>query len=66
VLDFLASFDKRRKVSIGGRQYVEFVGNGESMFLPLRSSRARKMPCGCCHEAREFYCAFDGLRERPP
>ena len=43
MLDFLASFEERRKISIRGVQYIEFCGDAGPMFLPLR--RARAQPC---------------------
>jgi len=66
MLDFLASFPKRRKVSLGGRQYVEFCDDADSMYLPLRRARVRNWQARCPIEMREFYDVFDGLRESKP
>lgn len=66
LLDFLASFRERRKVSIRGEQYVEFSGDAGPLFLPLRRARVRSWQARCPQEMREFYGAFDGLRESKP
>lgn len=66
MLDFLASFEERRKVSIRGVQYLEFCGDAGPMFLPLRRARIRSWQARCPKEMREFYGAFDGLRESKP
>jgi hypothetical protein len=66
MLDFLASFGERRKVSIRGVQYIEFFGDAGPMFLPLRRARIRSWKARCPKEMREFYGAFDGLRESKP
>lgn len=66
MLDFLASFPERRKVSVRGQQYLEFCGDLGPMFLPLRRTRVRRWQARCPKEMREFYGAFDGLRESEP
>ena len=66
MLDFLASFPERRNVSIRGEQYLEFCGDAGEMFLPRRRARVRRWQARCPKEMREFYGAFDGLRESKP
>lgn len=66
LLDFLASFPERRKVSFRSDQYIEFCGDAGRMFLPLRRARVRRWTARCPKELREFYGAFDGLRESKP
>jgi hypothetical protein len=66
MLDFLLSFPERRKVSIRGDEYLEFRGEAGRMFLPRRKPRVRRWQARCPKEMREFYGAFDGLRESKP
>ncbi len=68
LLDFLAAFKARRKVTIGGQQFMSFVGSSDrdTMFLPLGKRGAHNSRIRCSDEMREFYSAFDGLRERKP
>jgi hypothetical protein len=68
LLDFLASYKTRRKVTIGGQQYLSFVGanDRDTMLLPLGKRGVPHERIRCPDEMREFYSAFDGLRERKP
>ena len=68
LLDFLASYKTRRKVTITGQKYLSFVGttDRDSMFLPLRKPGVPHARIRCSDEMREFYAVFDGLRERKP
>jgi hypothetical protein len=68
LLGFLASFEASRKFTIGGQQYLSFVGNTDrnAMFLPLGRHGTPDARIRCSDEMREFYSAFDGLRERKP
>jgi len=68
LLDFLGSFKTRRKVTIGGQQYLSFVGGNDRdcIFLPLSKRGVPDARIRCSDEMREFYSAFDGLRERKP
>jgi hypothetical protein len=68
LLDFLETFKTRRKVRIGGEQFLTFRGSNErdTMFLPL-GERANPHPRRhCSEEMLEFFSAFDALRERKP
>jgi hypothetical protein len=68
LLDFLASFKGSRKTTIGGQQFMSFIGNSDrdTMFLPLGTRGVPDSQIRCSDEMREFYSAFDGLRERKP
>jgi hypothetical protein len=68
LLDYLANFKSRRKITIGGQQYLSFVGSSDRdcMFLPLGKRGVLSTRIRCSDEMREFYSAFDGLRERKP
>jgi hypothetical protein len=68
ILSFLGAFQTRRKVTIGGQQFMSFIGNSErdTMFLPLDKRSTPDSRIRCSDEMREFYSAFDGLRERKP
>jgi hypothetical protein len=69
VLNYLTTFKTRRKVTIGGQQFLSFVGNIErdTMFLPISKRSRPSSLVRCSDEMLEFYSAFDGLREqRPP
>ncbi len=68
LLDFLAGFNARRQVTIGGQTYLRFLGSRDrdTMFLPLGERGASAPIFSCSHEMREFYSAFDGLREAEP
>ncbi len=66
LLEFLDSFAQRRRINIGGRQYIRFVGRADSMYLPVRKERTRGSGFRCSDAIQEFYIAFDGLRESRP
>jgi len=68
LLDLLASYKSRRKVTIGGQQCLSFVGSSDRdcMLLPLGKRGVPHARIRCSAEMREFYSAFDGLRERKP
>ena len=68
LLDFLAAFEGRRKLTIGGQQFLSFVGSSDrdTMFLPIGKRSVPDTRIRCSDEMREFYSAFDGLRERKP
>lgn len=68
MLDYLSSYKVRRRVSIGGKPYLSFKGEQErdAMFLPLRKPGKPSPRLKCTEEMREFYMAFDGVRERKP
>jgi hypothetical protein len=68
LLEFLACFEKRRKNTINGQKFITFVGSSDrdSMFLPLGKRAVPETRIDCSAEMREFYSAFDGLRERRP
>ena len=64
LLNFLATFKARRKVTIGGQQFMSFVGSSDrdTMFLPLGKRSVPASPIRSSDELREFYSAFDGLQ----
>jgi hypothetical protein len=68
LLGFLAGFTARRKVTIGGQSFMSFIGRSDrdTMFLPIGKRGLPDQRIRCPDEMREFYAAFDGLRERKP
>src|SRR5689334_13718497 len=68
LLDFLATFKTQRKVTIDGQQFMNFIGSTEkdTMYLPLGTRGILDAAIRVSDEMREFYSAFDGLRERKP
>lgn len=65
LLDYLNSFNARRKVTVEGQQFIAFGRSSDEdrMFLPLGKRGNPDSRLHCSDEMREFYSAFDGLRE---
>src|SRR5687767_167517 len=71
LLNYLAGFPVRRKVTIAGESYLQFRNPRvrkfeDSMFLPLKPPGTPVLETVGGAAMREFYSAFDGLRETEP